>query len=205
MKAILAFGLAAGLLIPSQGMAAPAATAGQTAEQGSPAGRRAELRERLFAALAAAPTEAQGRAVEDEIWRFWLDLAPDPDTRRLVDQAMDRRESYDFAGAEALLDEAVARAPDYAEAFNQRAFVRFLRENDEGAEADLLRALELEPRHFGALSGLFHVLMRGGRAEQATAALVRAVKIHPWLKERHMLPPDPNVGRPPIVDREQDL
>ena len=142
-------------------------------------------------------------AVEDEIWRFWL--APGPDTRRLVDEAMDLRESYDFAGAEALLDEAVARAPDYAEAFNQRAFVRFLRENDEGAERDLLRALELEPRHFGALSGLFHVLMRGGRAEQATAALVRAVSIHPWLKERHMLPPDPNAGRPPIVDREHDL
>ena len=166
---------------------------------------QAKLRDRLFQALAAATTETQGRAVEDEIWRFWLDLAPDPRTRKLVDEAMDRRESYDFAGAEALLDDAVARAPDYAEALNQRAFVRFLRENDEGAEADLLRALELEPRHFGALSGLFHVLMRGGRGEQATAALIRAVSIHPWLKERHMLPPDPEAGRPPIVDREQDL
>lgn len=182
-----------------------AAAAAGPAEQESPAVQRARLRERLFAALAAAPTEAQGRAVEDEMWRFWLALAPDPDTRKLVDRAMSLRESYDLAGAEALLDDAVARAPAYAEAFNQRAFTRFLREDDEGAERDLLRTLELEPQHFGALSGLFHVLMRGGRAEQATAALARAVKIHPWLKERHMLPPDPGAGRPPVAGKERDL
>lgn len=204
MKAIAAFWLAAGLLLPWPSAVA-AAPAGQGAEQEAPANALAQLRERLFAALAAAPTEAQGRAVEDEIWRFWLDLAPDPETRKLVDRAMSLRESYDFAGAQALLDDAVARAPGYAEAFNQRAFVRFLREDDEGAEQDLLRALELEPKHFGALSGLFHVLMRRGRTEQATAALVRAVKIHPWLKERHMLPPDPDAGRPPVAGKERDL
>jgi hypothetical protein len=31
------------------------------------------------------------------------------------------------------------------------------------------------------------------------------VKIHPWLKERSMLPPDPNAERPPIKGKEQDL
>ena len=162
-------------------------------------------REKLFAYLAAARTEAEGRAIEDEIWRFWLDLAPDPESRSLVDRAMERRESYDFAAAEALLDQAIERAPDYAEAWNQRAFIRYLRDNDEGAETDLLRTLELEPRHFGALAGLFLVLFRRGRIEQANAFLVRAVQIHPWLKERSMLPPDPAAARPPIKGKEQDL
>ena len=37
--------------------------------------------------------------------------------------------------------------------------------------------------------------------EQATAALVRAVEIHPWLKERHMLPPDA-VPQPPAGEQE---
>ncbi len=162
-------------------------------------------RERLFGLLASARSEAEGRAIEDEIWRFWLDLAPDPQSRKLVDGAMERRESYDFAAAEALLDEAVTRAPDYAEAWNQRAFIRYLRDNDEGAEADLLRTLELEPRHFGALAGLFLVLYRQGRVEQANASLERAVRIHPWLKERTMLPPDAAGTRPPVAGQEQDL
>lgn len=166
---------------------------------------RAGLRDRLFTALAMAKTEAEGRAVEDEIWRFWLDLAPDARSRALVDEAMRRREAYDLAGAEQLLDEAVKLAPSFAEAWNQRAFVRFLRDNDEGAESDLLKALELEPKHFGALSGLFYVLFRQGRSEAAVSALEQAVRIHPWLKERSMLPPDPDAARPPIKGKEQDL
>ena len=167
--------------------------------------QKAELRERLFQHLAAATTESQGRALEDEIWRFWLDLAPSPEVRKLVDEAMERRQSFDLTAAEALLDRAVEQAPDYAEAWNQRAFIRFLRENDEGAEQDILRALELEPKHFGALSGLFHVLSRRGRTDAANAALIEAVRIHPWLKERTMLPPDPNAERPPIKGTVLDL
>ncbi len=162
-------------------------------------------REKLFAYLAEARTEAEGRAIEEEIWRYWLDLAPDGASRSLVDQAMQRRESYDFAGAEALLDQAVERSPTYAEAWNQRAFIRYLRDNDQGAEDDLLQTLELEPKHFGALAGLFLVLFRRGRIEQANAALVQAVRIHPWLKERTMLPPDPAATRPPISGKERDL
>lgn len=166
---------------------------------------RAAQREKLFRYLAAATTEQEGRTVEDEIWRFWLDLAPDAASRALVDRAMERRSSYDFQKAEELLDEAIARAPGYAEAWNQRAFIRFLRENYAGAEGDLHRTLQLEPKHFGALSGLFHVLFRQGRTEAANAALEKAVAIHPWLKERSMLPPDPDAARPPVKGREQDL
>lgn len=171
----------------------------------SDAAKDADLHQRLFAALAAARTEAEGRAIEDEIWRYWLDLAPDRQSRQLVDEAMRRREAYDLAGAEQLLDQAVGRAPAFPEAWNQRAFVRFLRDNDQGAEEDLLKTLELEPQHFGALSGLFHVLFRQGRVEAAMSALQKAVRIHPWLKERAMLPPDPDAVRPPVSGREQDL
>jgi tetratricopeptide (TPR) repeat protein len=190
-------------LLASSGGEAPFSAELRPAQ--SLASPRAELGERLFRALAAASTEAEGRAVEDEVWRFWLDLAPDARIRALVDEAMRRREAWDLAGAQELLDEAVSAAPGFAEAWNQRAFVRFLRDDLDGAEADIHAVLALEPRHFGALSGLFHVLMRQGRSEAAIASLERAVKIHPWLKERSMLPPDPDATRPPIKGREQDL
>lgn len=162
-------------------------------------------RERLFAALKSARTEAEGREAENAIWHFWLDQAPTARIREAIDRGMERRESYDFEAAEAALDIAVRDAPDYAEGWNQRAFVRFLRDNADGALADLEKAVELDPEHFAAWSGMFHVLMRMGRTEVAFASLARAVTIHPWLKERGMLPPDPDAKRPPIKGTQQDL
>ncbi len=145
---------------------------------------------RLFATLKNAATEAEGRAAEAAIWRHWMEAAPDAATRRLVEEAMDRRGSYDFAGARALLDTAVAAAPDYAEAFNQRGFVRFLQEDFDGALADVDRAIALEPKHFAAMSGRAIILMRQGRFRLAQTQLREAVAIHPFLKERAMIVPE---------------
>lgn len=152
---------------------------------------QAQRRERLFRALRDAPTERHGRIAEDAVWRMWMEEAPTPATREAVAEAMRRRGSYDFAGALAILDRVVAEAPGYAEGWNQRAFIRFLRDDPDGALEDIDRALALEPRHFAALSGQAIIFMRQGRMELSQAALRRAVEIHPWLKERSML-----IGKP---------
>lgn len=165
----------------------------------------ASERARLFQALKTANTEAEGRAAENAIWRWWINQAPTRPVRDAIDRGMERRESYDFEAAEAAFDIAVRDAPSYAEGWNQRAFVRFLRDNDDGALSDLEKAVELDPDHFGAWSGMYHVLMRMGRTEVAISALSRAVSIHPWLKERGMLPPDPDAKRPLIKGTQQDL
>ena len=60
--------------------------------------------------------------------------------------------------AEHHFDKVILSAPDYAEGYNQRAFIRFLREDYDNALADLEIVLELEPNHFGASSGLYHIL-----------------------------------------------
>ncbi|MGB3387853.1 MAG: tetratricopeptide repeat protein [Pseudaminobacter sp.] len=147
--------------------------------------------QRLFESLRNARTEAEGRAIENAIWEMWMAQAPTEGIARGVKDAMDARESYDYDRALALLDAAVAAAPDYAEAWNQRAFIRFLKEDFDGALADIERTLALEPRHFAALSGRALVLMRQGRMELAQQALREAVAIHPWLKERSMIVPEP--------------
>src|SRR5690606_31046067 len=95
----------------------------------------------------------------------------------------------------AILDGVVADAPDYAEGWNQRAFIRFLRDDPDGSLEDIERTLALEPLHFAALAGKAMILMRQGRIEPGQEALRRAVEIHPWLKERAMLLPPP--GRSP--------
>ncbi|PWV95482.1 tetratricopeptide repeat protein [Hoeflea marina] len=162
-------------------------------------------RTRLFAALKSAATETEGRMAENAIWHWWLDQAPTARVREAIDRGMERRESYDFEAAEAAFDIAVREAPAYAEGWSQRAFVRFLRDDIDGSLSDLETAVDLDPDHFAAWSGMYHVLMRIGRTESAVAALSRAVTIHPWLKERGMLPPDPDARRPAVRGTQQEL
>lgn len=142
----------------------------------------------LFEELAKAETEQEGRIAETAIWQFWFSLSPTPDVRKSLDAGIARREAYDFEAAENHLNKVVESAPNYAEGYNQRAFVRFLRENYDEAQTDLETALKLEPHHFGAMSGLFHILRRQNRHAVAMKMLQEAVDIHPWLKERSALP-----------------
>jgi len=145
----------------------------------------------LFAALKTAANERAARAIEAEIWEGWIDAAPTPEINAMTRAAMDKRASYDFEGARIVLNEVVARAPDYAEGWNQRAFVLFLQEKYDASLADLDRALSLEPRHFGAMSGKARILMGQGRMRLGQKILREAVALHPFIQERHMLIPLP--------------
>lgn len=182
-----------------------AATAGSFGIPGTVQANADAQRERLFKALKTARTEREGRLAENAIWNWWLDQSPTAEVRDAIDHGMERREAYDFEAAEAAFDKAVDQAPDYAEGWNQRAFVRFLRDNIDGSLSDLEKAVELDPDHFGAWSGMYHVLTRMGRPQVAASALSRAVTIHPWIKERGLLPPDPDAKRPLIKGKQQDL
>jgi len=141
----------------------------------------------LVEAARAAPTESAGRELSDEMWALWAD-APDARAQEWLDEGMERRESYDFAGAEAAFDALVEYCPDYAEGYNQRAFVNFLRQDYAAALPDLERALTLSPRHVGALTGQAMTLIALQRPGEAAVVLRRALDLNPWLSERHLLP-----------------
>jgi tetratricopeptide (TPR) repeat protein len=81
----------------------------------------------------------------------------------------------------------VKQAPDYAQGWNQRAFILFLQEKYDQSLSDIEKALELEPRHFGAMAGQARILMRQCRFVTGQKTLKQAVKIHPFLRERSMI------------------
>jgi tetratricopeptide (TPR) repeat protein len=78
-----------------------------------------------------------------------------------------------------LLDRLVALEPNWAEAWNQRATVRFLAEDFDGSMADIDKVLKLEPRHFGALTGMGVILQREGLDKRALEVFNRALEIYP--------------------------
>ena len=153
--------------------------------------------DRLFAALKNARTEQEARAIEDAIWRMWMAQGPTKEVRDAVKAAMDARSSYDYAKALDILEGVTATAPDYAEGWNQKAFILFLMERQDASLESLDRTLELEPRHFGALAGRGIILMQQGRVELGQKALRDAVAVYPFIRERRMIIPDPDNPLPP--------
>lgn len=89
--------------------------------------------------------------------------------------------SGSFAIALDLLDTVIALAPDYAEGWNRRATVHFMRDDYSSSIADVERVLRLEPRHFGALVGLGMILDDLGQDRQAALFLQEALNVHPFL------------------------
>ena len=141
----------------------------------------------LIAQAQAAPDERSARLLSNRMWELWAD-APDTHDQELLDEGMTRRAAHDLAGALLAFDALIAYCPDYAEGYNQRAFVNFIRQDYAAALPDLERALALSPRHTGALTGQAMTLMALERPGEAALALRRALALNPWLSERHLLP-----------------
>jgi tetratricopeptide (TPR) repeat protein len=80
-----------------------------------------------------------------------------------------------------LLDTIIALEPDYAEGWNRRATVHFLRQDYALSIADVEQVLRLEPRHYGALSGIGFILEELGQDRQAQLFLSEALRVHPHM------------------------
>ena len=142
--------------------------------------------EDLLDALAASQSRAEADQFSNQIWELWL-TAPDETAQAVLDAAMVRRQSYDYLGAIAQLDKLIEAYPEYAEGWNQRATIYFLRGEYEKSLADVAETLAREPRHFGALAGKSLILFNQGKQALAKIAILEALRYHPFLSERAIL------------------
>lgn len=140
----------------------------------------------LMEGVRTAPDERTARHLSNQLWAIWAD-APDTRAQAMLDEGMQRRAGFDFDGAIRAFDALVDYCPDYAEGYNQRAFVNFLRGEYALALDDLDLALERDPVHIAALSGRALTLMGMGEMEDGQEQLREALELNPWLPERNML------------------
>lgn len=185
---VLALTIAAAVLagVPAasaaDGDAPPAATPRIEERTGSDA---AALDER-FRALKVARSEEESDPIVADIWALWLKSG---DT--IVDEMMQDAITASRLGARdralQLLEEVLRRKPEFAEAWNQRATIRFFEGRDDEALQDCVEVLKREPRHFGALAGMALIAVSREDHAAALSALRRAVDLHPFLKERALI------------------
>jgi tetratricopeptide (TPR) repeat protein len=135
----------------------------------------------LFAALQTSLSNANAASLEREIWAIWTRYPDDQAINRQMDRAIKMMNAGRLDDAEAMFSAIISRKPAFAEAWNKRATVRFFRGDDAGSANDILQVIKLEPRHFGALSGLGMIKVREGDLQGALQAYRAAQRINPFL------------------------
>ena len=153
----------------------------------------ARLRVAALARLAEVGTMADGERVARQLrsdnpvereaaaaslWAIWSrsgDAGIDAKLRR----GTNLMDAGNLALALAQFDEIVRLKPDFAEGWNKRATVLYLMSRDAESLRDCDQVLRRNPQHFGALSGMAQIHLRGGDVEAALAAYERLMAITP--------------------------
>jgi tetratricopeptide (TPR) repeat protein len=134
----------------------------------------------LFARLQTTASRAEAQAAEQQIWQIWIE-SDDGEANRLMQGGMAAMASRQHALALDFFDRLVERAPGFAEGWNKRATVYYLIGDYRASVLDIERTLELEPRHFGALSGLGLIYDAIEEPAAALRSFEAAVAINPHL------------------------
>jgi tetratricopeptide (TPR) repeat protein len=136
----------------------------------------------LFGALKAAPDEASAKHVEARIWALWMQT-PSDTAALLMARAKAAMDAQQLDVALKLLDAVIKMRPDYAEAWNRRATVYYLKNDYGHSLADIEQVLVREPRHFGALAGLGMIMQDIGDEKRALDAFRAALAVNPYLEK----------------------
>ena len=149
-----------------------------------------EAQDRLLAQIQAAPNESAARIISKQLWDLWA-KAPDQHAQTILDRGLRAHAAWEFDAAIEAFADLIAYCPDYAEGYNQKAFVNFIRQEYAAALEDLDKAIERSPKHVAAISGKALTLMGLGRNDEAQEVLRAALAMNPWLPERRFLVEEP--------------
>ena len=134
----------------------------------------------LFRHLQAAEGPVEAKAVEGAIWSIWTRRGED-DIDAIMAEGIIAMQQGDLRRALSMFDRVVARAPDFAEGWNKRATVHYMAGRFNASVLDIQQTLTLEPRHFGALSGMGLIYDALGNGAAALKVWEKALEINPHM------------------------
>lgn len=143
---------------------------------------RGHILAELYERLSKSKSEEAAQLIAEAVERLWA-YSGSATVDLLVSRAGAAISQSETATALQLLDSAIALKPDYAEAWNQRAYVYFQQQQYELAMADLARVLAIDPRHYKALIGVGAILQEFGRKAQALEAFRKALAVNPFAEQ----------------------
>jgi len=132
----------------------------------------------LFAVLQETENVRTIAVTESQIWEIWLQHA-NADVQQLIRVGTQRMNAQRYAEAMVVFNRLTESFPDYAEGWNKRATLHYVLGNLDASVSDIEKTLELEPRHFGALSGLGMVFIQRKELSKAKRAFENLIEVHP--------------------------
>ncbi len=124
----------------------------------------------------------QASSILADIWDIWS-IAENVKAQKIFDEGNKMMDRGSLEEAIALFTQVIDLKPDFAEGWNKRATVLFLKGELEASILDIQKTLELEPRHFGALDGLAEIYLIQDDLLGAAATYKRILEIIPTSKK----------------------
>ena len=139
--------------------------------------------QKLLDELAEASSGEMAKIIIVNIQQAWINSHEDSSEKRLMSQALSAMDDGNLVKAERELTKLIKKNPDFVEAWNKRATVRFFNGDFSGSETDVFEVLSREPRHFGAISGLAMINVHMGALREAVKAYEMLLNIHPYAED----------------------
>ena len=146
----------------------------------SPADQNDPALDDLFERLAVTTSDKEGSDITHEIWQRWT-ANSNSDVSQLMQIGIRALNYSTYRKALRSFDRVIEMAPGFAEGWNKRATLYYHIKEYRRSIDDIKETLRLEPRHFGAWSGLGLVSIAQENYAGALAAFKKALSINPHI------------------------
>ena len=136
----------------------------------------------LFDKLFLSTNNMEASKLLFNIWDIWS-IADNQETQIIFDEANQFMDVGELDNAIELFTKVVKQSPEFAEGWNKRATVYFLKGELNKSISDIEKTLNLEPRHFGALDGLAEIYLMQDDLVGAAVIYRRILEIIPSSKK----------------------
>ena len=133
----------------------------------------------LFKKLNETENQDEIRDLISDIWNIWYEV-DDPKVIEYFEKGIQAMNLRNYPLAIRFFNNLIDEDPNFAEGWNKRATVHFMMGNFDQSMQDIIKTLELEPRHFGALDGMGLIFIHQGQFQQAIDVYDKMLEIFPF-------------------------
>ena len=142
----------------------------------------------LFNQLEKVNNSKSAALLEGKIWSIWNEHPTNNKLTEKLEFGTELMQYGDYNYALKVFDNIIVTDPKWSEAWNKRATVYFLMSQFTDSLDDIDKVLNIEPRHFGALSGQARIFLKLKKYEKAIKSIKRALRFYPSFKSGEMIP-----------------
>ena len=141
----------------------------------------------LFKKLKKENNHSIARSIEDQIWKLWTTHQSDNNLTQMMNDGTVLMNNRNYDEAIRIFTKIIDSDPKWAEGWNKRATVYYYQKKYKLSQSDINKVIELENRHFGALSGQGMVQIKLDNLEKALESYKKVLEIYPSNKAAQTL------------------